>query len=37
MTAATVIAGLWSMMSGTFFLVTLRAAGLLASSVTRLG
>lgn len=27
---ATVIAGLWSMMSGTFFLMTLRAAGLLA-------
>jgi hypothetical protein len=27
---ATVIAGFWSMMSGTFFLMTLRAAGLLA-------
>lgn len=27
---ATVIAGLWSMMSGTFFLMMLRAAGLLA-------
>ncbi|MDF0498682.1 DUF6949 family protein [Bradyrhizobium yuanmingense] len=26
---ATVIAGFWSMMSGTFFLMTLRAAGLL--------
>ena len=25
---ATVIAGFWSMMSGTFFLMTLRAAGL---------
>jgi uncharacterized protein DUF6949 len=29
-TLATVIAGFWSMMSGTFFLMTLRAAGLLA-------
>jgi hypothetical protein len=29
-TMATVIAGFWSMMSGTFFLMTLRAAGLLA-------
>jgi O-antigen/teichoic acid export membrane protein len=27
---ATVIAGFWSMMSGTFFLMTLRVAGLLA-------
>ena len=27
---ATVIAGFWSMMSGTFFLMTLRAAGLFA-------
>jgi hypothetical protein len=27
---ATVIAGFWSMMSGTFFVITLRAAGLLA-------
>jgi hypothetical protein len=27
---ATAIAGLWSMMSGAFFLITLRAAGLLA-------
>lgn len=27
---ATVIAGFWSMMSGTFFLMTLRAAGFLA-------
>jgi len=27
---ATVIAGFWSMMSGTFFLTTLRAAGVLA-------
>ena len=27
---ATVIAGFWSMMCGTFFLMTLRAAGLLA-------
>jgi len=27
---ATVLAGIWSMMSGTFFLMTLRAAGLLA-------
>ena len=27
---ASVIAGFWSMMSGTFFLMTLRAAGLLA-------
>ncbi|MDD1516327.1 MULTISPECIES: DUF6949 family protein [Bradyrhizobium] len=27
---ATLIAGFWSMMSGTFFLMTLRAAGLLA-------
>ena len=27
---ATVIAGFWSLMSGTFFLMTLRAAGLLA-------
>ena len=27
---ATVLAGFWSMMSGTFFLMTLRAAGLLA-------
>jgi hypothetical protein len=27
---ATIIAGFWSMMSGTFFLMTLRAAGLLA-------
>jgi hypothetical protein len=27
---ATVIAGFWSMMSGTFFLMTLRATGLLA-------
>src|SRR5215467_382591 len=27
---ATVIAGFWSMMSGAFFLMTLRAAGLLA-------
>jgi len=27
---ATVIAGFWSMMSGTFFLMTLRAAGVLA-------
>jgi hypothetical protein len=26
---ATVLAGIWSMMSGTFFLMTLRAAGLL--------
>jgi hypothetical protein len=26
---ATVIAGFWSMMSGTFFLMTLRAAGIL--------
>jgi hypothetical protein len=25
-----VLAGFWSMMSGTFFLMTLRAAGLLA-------
>jgi hypothetical protein len=29
---ATVLAGFWSMMSGTFFLMTLRAAGLLALS-----
>lgn len=27
---ATIIAGFWSMMSGTFFLMTLRAAGVLA-------
>ncbi len=27
---ATVVAGFWSLMSGTFFLMTLRAAGLLA-------
>jgi len=27
---ATLLAGFWSMMSGTFFLMTLRAAGLLA-------
>ena len=27
---ATIIAGFWSLMSGTFFLMTLRAAGLLA-------
>jgi hypothetical protein len=27
---ATVLAGTWSLMSGTFFLMTLRAAGLLA-------
>ena len=27
---ATVLAGIWSMMSGTFFLMTLRAAGVLA-------
>jgi uncharacterized protein DUF6949 len=27
---ATILAGFWSMMSGTFFLMTLRAAGLLA-------
>ena len=27
---ATVIAGFWSMMSGTFFMMTLRAAGVLA-------
>jgi hypothetical protein len=27
---ATVLSGFWSMMSGTFFLMTLRAAGLLA-------
>ena len=27
---STVIAGFWSLMSGTFFLMTLRAAGLLA-------
>ena len=27
---ATVLAGFWSMMSGTFFLMTLRAAGVLA-------
>jgi hypothetical protein len=27
---ATVLAGIWSLMSGTFFLMTLRAAGLLA-------
>jgi hypothetical protein len=27
---ATVIAGFWSLMSGTFFLMTLRAAGVLA-------
>ena len=27
---ATVIAGFWSLMSGTFFMMTLRAAGLLA-------
>jgi len=27
---ATVLAGLWSLMSGTFFLMTLRATGLLA-------
>ena len=27
---ATVIAGFWSMMSGTFFLLTLRAAGVIA-------
>jgi hypothetical protein len=27
---ATVLAGFWSLMSGTFFLMTLRAAGLLA-------
>jgi hypothetical protein len=27
---ATVISGFWSLMSGTFFLMTLRAAGLLA-------
>jgi hypothetical protein len=26
---ATIIAGFWSMMSGTFFLMTLRAAGVL--------
>jgi len=26
---ATVLAGFWSLMSGTFFLMTLRAAGLL--------
>jgi hypothetical protein len=26
---ATLIAGFWSMMSGTFFLMTLRAAGVL--------
>src|SRR2546423_7163921 len=30
MMIATVIAGFWSLMSGTFFLMTLRAAGLLA-------
>jgi len=30
MMMATVIAGFWSMMSGTFFLMTLRAAGVLA-------
>ena len=30
MMMATVIAGFWSMMSGAFFLMTLRAAGLLA-------
>jgi hypothetical protein len=29
-TMATVLAGFWSMMSGTFFVMTLRAAGLLA-------
>jgi hypothetical protein len=27
---ATMIAGFWSLMSGTFFLMTLRAAGVLA-------
>jgi hypothetical protein len=27
---ATVIAGFWSLMSGTFFMMTLRAAGVLA-------
>jgi hypothetical protein len=27
---ATVLAGFWSLMSGTFFLMTLRATGLLA-------
>jgi hypothetical protein len=27
---ATMIAGFWSLMSGTFFVMTLRAAGLLA-------
>jgi hypothetical protein len=27
---ATVLAGIWSLMSGTFFLMTLRVAGLLA-------
>jgi uncharacterized protein DUF6949 len=27
---ATMVAGFWSLMSGTFFLMTLRAAGLLA-------
>ncbi|MBV9462057.1 MAG: hypothetical protein JO141_31690, partial [Bradyrhizobium sp.] len=27
---ATIIAGFWSLMSGTFFLMTLRAAGVLA-------
>jgi hypothetical protein len=27
---ATIIAGFWSLMSGTFFLMTLRATGLLA-------
>ncbi len=27
---ATIVAGFWSLMSGTFFLMTLRAAGLLA-------
>jgi hypothetical protein len=27
---ATILAGIWSLMSGTFFLMTLRAAGLLA-------
>jgi hypothetical protein len=27
---ATVLSGFWSMMSGTFFLMTLRVAGLLA-------
>jgi hypothetical protein len=27
---ATILAGVWSLMSGTFFVMTLRAAGLLA-------